>query len=96
MTSPIEEIEEILAWAHSLKKRRNRETRRQLSTILNKYGTLSELKYVRAFLKGKTGADLKMALIHLAKHDFMGADDAVYLFKALSALKTNKQAKNSE
>ena len=72
------------------RKRRNREARLQLSAVLQKHGTLKDLKYVRAFLKGKTGADLKMALIHLAKHDFMSTDDAVYLFKVLSALKTNK------
>ena len=90
--SSIEDVPEKPAWEHSLKKRRKRETRQQLSTVLNKHGTLSELKYVRAFLKGKTGADLKMALIHLAKHDFMSTDDAVYLFKVLSTLK----AKNSK
>jgi len=44
---------------------------------------------VRAFIKGKTGSDLKLALIHLAKQDFMSVDDAVYLYKALSALNSN-------
>ena len=78
------------ALAKSAGRQAKRETRQQLSSVLNKHGTLSELKYVRAFLKGKTGADLKMALIHLAKHDFMSTDDAVYLFKVLSALKTKK------
>ena len=76
------------ALAKSSGRQAKRETRQQLSSVLNKHGTLSELKYVRAFLKGKTGADLKMALIHLAKHDFMSTDDAVYLFKVLSAFKT--------
>jgi phage host-nuclease inhibitor protein Gam len=76
--------------AKSAGRQAKRETRQQLSSVLNKHGTLSELKYVRAFLKGKTGADLKVALIHLAKHDFMSTDDAVYLFKVLSALKPKK------
>ena len=60
--------------------------RQQVSDVLSKHGRLSELKYVRAFLRGKTGTDLKTALIHLAKQDFMGTDDAVYLFKVFSAL----------
>lgn len=80
------------ALAQSEARKYKREIRQQLSTILNKHGTLSELKYVRAFLRGKTGADLKAALIHLAKHDFMSTDDAVYLFKVLTALNAKKSS----
>lgn len=79
-----------VALAKSKRRKAKREVRSQLSVILKKHGTLSELKYVRAFLRGKTGEDLKMALIHLAKHDFMSTNDAVYLFKVLSALKPKK------
>lgn len=79
-----------VALAKSKRRKAKREARLQLSDILKKHGTFSELKYVRAFLKGKTGEDLKMALIHLAKQDFMSTNDAVYLFKVLSALKSKK------
>ena len=72
--------------------RRNakRAKRQELSQVLQNHGTIAELKHVRAFIKGKTGSDLKLALIHLAKQDFMSVDDAVYLYKALSALNSNK------
>jgi len=71
--------------------RRNakRAKRQELSQVLQNHGTIAELKHVRAFIKGKTGSDLKLALIHLAKQDFMSVDDAVYLYKALSALNSN-------
>ena len=80
------------ALAQSEARKYKREIRQQLSTILNKHGTLAELKYVRTFLRGKTGADLKSALIHLAKQDFMSTEDAVYLFKALTALNAKKSS----
>lgn len=82
-------ISKNAAWAHTLQKRRKRAKRQELILILQKHGTIAELKHVRAFLKGKTGPDLKLALIHLAKQDFMSVDDAVYLYKALSALNSN-------
>ena len=87
--TPIKEVAEKPAWEHSQRKRRKREARAQLSTVLQNHGTIAELKNVRAFIKGKTGSDLKLALIHLAKQDFMSIDDAVYLYKALSALNSN-------
>ena len=80
------------ALAHSEARKYKRDIRQQLSTILIKHGTLAELKYVRAFLRGKTGAGLKAALIHLAKYDFMSTDDAVYLFKVLTALNAKKSS----
>ncbi|MDA8708621.1 hypothetical protein N9M10_04530 [Hellea sp.] len=73
----------------SLRKAK-REQRQELNLVLQNHGTIAELKHVRAFIKGKTGSDLKLALIHLAKQDFMSVDDAVYLYKAISALNSNK------
>ena len=77
-----------LAGRKSKRRKIKREVRKQISMVLHAHGTSGELKYVRAFLKGKTGADLKSALIHLANKNLMSTDDAVYLYKALTALKT--------
>lgn len=77
------------AFDNAARRNAKRAKRQELSQVLQNHGTLAELKHVRAFIKGKTGSDLKLALIHLAKQDFMSIDDAVYLYKALSALNSN-------
>lgn len=88
----VERAPDNSTWAHKTRKKRKREIRQELSAALRNHGTLSELKYVRTLLKDKRGEELKAALIHLAKHDFMSTDDAVYLFKVLTALNAKKNS----